>query len=148
MIVAKPVVEKQYWILKKDDAKIGQIEAQDGEYTVKIQGQVTRYKTIRMAGRAANIQFEKLTRSKNTATNQVYGFTVLGRVFNPVWDVKHRIPLFTKENKSKSWFAAGWYCVKQHRKWKIVQNPKLITLQRYSWQGPYHTKKEADESVS
>jgi hypothetical protein len=101
-----------------------------------------------MAGRAANIQFEKLTRSKNTATNQVYGFTVLGRVFNPVWDVKHRIPLFTKENKSKSWFAAGWYCVKQHRKWKIVQNPKLITLQRYSWQGPYHTKKEADESVS
>jgi hypothetical protein len=148
MIVAKPVVEKQYWILKKDDAKIGQIEAQDGEYTVKIQGQVTRYKTIRMAGRAANIQFEKLTRSKNTATNQVYGFTVLGRVFNPVWDVKHRIPLFTKENKSKSWFAAGWYGVKQHRKWKIVQNPKLITLQRYSWQGPYHTKKEADESVS
>ena len=148
MIVAKPIVEKQYWILKKDNAKIGQIEAQDGEYTVKIQGQVTRYKTIRMAGRAANIQFEKLARSKNIATNQVYGFAVPGRIFNPVWDVKHRIPLFTKESKSKSWFAAGWYCVRQHRKWKTVQNPKLITLQRYSWQGPYHTKKEADESIS
>jgi len=148
MIVAKPIVEKQYWILKKDNAKIGQIEAQDGEYTVKIQGQVTRYKTIRMAGRAANIQFEKLARSKNIATNQVYGFAVSGRIFNPVWDVKHRIPLFTKESKSKSWFAAGWYCVRQHRKWKTVQNPKLITLQRYSWQGPYHTKKEADESIS
>jgi len=148
MIVAKPIVEKQYWILKKDNAKIGQIEAQDGEYTVKIQGQVTRYKTIHMAGRAANIQFEKLARSKNIATNQVYGFAVSGRIFNPVWDVKHRIPLFTKESKSKSWFAAGWYCVRQHRKWKTVQNPKLITLQRYSWQGPYHTKKEADESIS
>lgn len=148
MIVAKPIVDKQYWILKKDDHKVGQIEAEGNEYTVKIQGQVTRYKTIRMAGKAANIQFEKPPRIKTTVCNEVYGFAVSGRVFNPVWDVKHRIPLFTRENKSKSWFAAGWYCIKQHRKWRVVHHPKLITLQRYQWQGPYHNRKEADESIS
>ncbi len=148
MIVAKPIVDKQFWILKKDDHKVGQIEADGNEYTVKIQGQVSRYKTIRMAGKAANIQFEKLPRIKTTVCNEVYGFAVSGRVFNPVWDVKHRIPLFTRESKSKSWFAAGWYCVKQHRKWRVVHHPKLITLQRYQWQGPYHNRKEADESIS
>ena len=148
MIVAKPVVEKQYWILKKDNTKVGQIEATGDEYTVKIQGQITRYKTIRMAGKAANIQFEKLPRMKVTPTNQVYGFAVSGRVFNPVWDVKHRIPLFTKENKSKSWYAAGWYCVRQHRRWRVAQHPKLITLQRYEWRGPFHNREEANESIS
>ena len=148
MIVAKPIVEKQYWILKKDNAKVGQIEATGDEYTVKIQGQVTRYKTIRMAGKAANIQFEKLPRVKVTSSNEVYGFAVSGRVFNPVWDVKHRIPLFTKESKSKSWYAAGWYSVRQHRRWRVTQNPKLITLQRYEWQGPFHNREEANESIS
>jgi hypothetical protein len=60
-----------------------------------------------------------------------------------MWDVKHRLPLFTKENKSKSWYAAGWYAVKQHRSWKLIRNPKLIVLERYQYQGPFHTQEEA-----
>jgi len=69
-------------------------------------------------------------------------------VFNVLWEVKHKLPLFTKEDNSKSWFAAGWYLVKQHRSWKTIQNPKLITLQRYAYQGPFHSKEEAnDKSV-
>ena len=29
MILAKPVVENQYWILKKDNRKIGQLEVKE-----------------------------------------------------------------------------------------------------------------------
>ena len=35
-LIAKPVIDKQYWILKKDDRKVGQVEASDDGYTVKI----------------------------------------------------------------------------------------------------------------
>ena len=80
--------------------------------------------------------------------NLVHGFEVEGEVFNPLWDVKHRLPLFTREEKSKSWFAAGWYRVKQHRKWKTVQNPKLITLERYTYQGPFQSREDANNEVS
>jgi len=147
MIVAKPVIPNRYWILKQDNRKVGQIEADDSGVTVKIQNRVAGYKTIRMASREANIEFTKLSSAK-PVTNQVHGFEVTGRVYNPVWDVKHRLPLFTRDTKSKSWYAAGWYMVKQHRAWKAVQNPKLITLQRYQYQGPFHSKEQANESVS
>jgi hypothetical protein len=146
MIEAKPVIPNRYWILKQDNRKVGQIEADDSGVTVKIQNRVAGYKTIRMASREANIEFTKLS-SAEPAANQVHGFEVTGRVYNPVWDVKHRLPLFTRDTKSKSWYAAGWYMVKQHRAWKAVQNPKLITLQRYQYQGPFHTQQQAEDTV-
>ena len=144
MIEAKPVIPDRYWILKQNDRKVGQIEATDNGVVVKIQNQVAGYKTIRMASRDANIEFTKLGSAAKTVTNQVHGYEVVGRVYNPVWDVKHRLPLFTRDTKSKSWYAAGWYRVKQHRAWKAMQHPKLITLQRYEYQGPFHSKEQAD----
>ena len=149
MILAKPVVENQYWILKKDNRKIGQLEVADnGNCTIKILDSVVQYKTINMARDAINIEFAPPETSTPVPSNQVHGHTVEGPVFNPLWDVKHKLPLFTKEEKSKSWFAAGWYRVKQHRKWKTVQHPKLITLERYTYQGPFQTRDEAnDKSV-
>jgi hypothetical protein len=146
MIEAKPVIPDRYWILKQNNRKVGQIEADDSGVTVKIQNRVAGYKTIKMASREANIEFTKLPSTK-PMTNQVHGFEVTGRVYNPVWDVKHRLPLFTRDTKSKSWYAAGWYVVKQHRAWKAVQNPKLITLQRYQYQGPFHTQQQAEDTV-
>jgi hypothetical protein len=148
-LIAKPVIDKQYWILKKDDRKVGQVEASDDGYTVKIEDRVARFKTIKMAGRDAGIEFEKAEKAKPVPTNLVHGYEVSGRVYNPLWNVQLKLPLFTRDTKSKSWFAAGWYMVKQHRNWKPVQNPKLITLQRYKYQGPFHSKEEAnDKSVS
>ena len=141
-IIAKPVIDKQYWILKKDNRKVGIIEASNSGFTVKIQNSVSNYKTIKMAGRAADIEFEPVIKLKKVPDNQVHGFEVAGRVFNALWDIKHKLPLFTRSDKSKSWFAAGWYSIKQGRNWKIVQDPKLIALQRYPYQGPFKTKEE------
>jgi hypothetical protein len=148
-IIAKPVIDKQYWILKQDNKKVGIIEAVADGFAVKIRDNVSRYKTIKMAGRDAGIEFEKAEKAKAAPTNQVHGYEVTGRVYNPLWNVQLKLPLFTRDTKSKSWFAAGWYMVKQHRNWKLVQTPKLITLERYKYQGPFHTKEEAnDKSVS
>lgn len=148
MILAKPVIADRYWILKKDNHKVGEIEAGDNGYTVKIQNSVKRYTTIKMLGREANIEFVPAKTATVTATNQAYGYDTGTQVFNVLWDVKHKLPLFTKENNSKSWFAAGWYSIKQHKNWKSILNPKLITLQRYAYQGPFHSKEQANERLS
>jgi len=148
-IIAKPVVDKQFWILKQDDRKIGNIQATDNGYQITIDNKVASYKTIPMLCRREHIEIEKPVASKPAPKNIVHGFEVSGKVYNPLWNVQLKLPLFTRDNKSKSWFAAGWYCVKQHRKWKIVENPKLITLERYAYQGPFKTREEAnDKSVS
>ena len=145
MIVAKPVVDKQFWILQKDNEKIGNVEACNGGYQVRIQNDVTQFKTIRMAAQRANIHFENSIKTKSSVANSVHGFPATGRVYNPVWDVPHQLPLYTKTKKSKSWFAAGWYAVKRGRNWRVVQDPKLITLERYPYHGPF---RDAESVVS
>lgn len=150
MITAKPVVDKQFWILKQDDQKIGNIQVTpDGSYEVKILDCVNRYKTIPMVRKAVGIEFEPAEKASKPESGQVHGYPTGCRVHNAMWDVKHRLPLFTKTAKSKSWFAAGWYRVKQHRNWKVMHNPKLILLERYAYQGPFYTKERAsDQSIS
>jgi hypothetical protein len=145
-MIAIPIVDKQFWILKRDNEKIGNVEACDGGYQVKINNQVVaQYKTIKMVERNVDIHFEtgyKVEKKKSTA-KEVHGFQASGRVYNPMWDVQQKLPIYTKTNKSKSWHAAGWYTVKKGRRWAAMQDPKLIVLQRYPYQGPFHTKEEA-----
>jgi hypothetical protein len=149
MIVAKPVIDNQYWILKQDDQKIGNIEASADGYQITIQNKIASYKTIPMLRRQENVEFEPVEKSSKPLPNQVHGYDTGCKSHNGMWNVQLKLPLFTKTAKSKSWFAAGWYTVKQHRTWKITRNPKLIVLERYSFKGPFHTEEQArDQSVS
>lgn len=150
MIVAKPVIDKQFWILQQDDEKIGNVEAcAGGGFQVKINNVIQQYKSIKMVTQRHDIIFAPPEKIAKKTANEVHGFPAAGRVHNPMWDVKHKLPIYTKTKKSKSWFAAGWYSVKRGRNWKVVQDPKLITLQRYAYAGPFHSKEEInDKSVS
>lgn len=144
MIHAKPVVDNKYWILKKDDQKIGNIQAVNDGYQITIENKVGVYKTIPMLRKRENVEFEPAEKVTKPVADLVHGYSTGCRTHNPIWNVKHKLPLFTKNNKSKSWFAAGWYMVKQHRNWKPIHNPKLIVLERYKYQGPFHSKEQAN----
>jgi len=146
MIIAKPVVPDQYWILKQDNHKIGNIQASPEGYTVKILDQIGVVKTIPMLRNIANIKFEALETVTPSDPRQVHGYQTGCAAFNSMWNVQLKLPLFTKEEKSKSWYAAGWYNQRQHRTWKLVRNPKLISLERYKYQGPFYTKEQANDN--
>ena len=98
-----------------------------------------------MAAQRAEIHFERdALKHEKPAANLVHGYPAHGRVFNAIWDVPHKLPLFTKTRKSKSWFAAGWYRVCKNKNWRIIQDPKLITLERYPYKGPYKSQQEVE----
>ena len=145
-LVAKPVIDKQFWILQDGNQKVGNVEACAGGYQVKIRNQIAQFKTIKMMERQINVKFESAAICKKAAgvENLVHGYPATGRVHNPMWDLKLRAPIYTKTNKSKSWYAAGWYMIKKGRAWSMVQDPKLIVIQRYPYSGPYHSKQEAN----
>jgi hypothetical protein len=147
MLVAKPVIDKQFWILQENNRKVGNVEACAGGYQVKINNQIAQFKTIRMAAQRANIEFEpavKIAKPKATM-DQVHGYPISGRVHNPMWDVTQQLPVYTKTAKSKSWFAAGWYRVRRGRTRTTMLAPKLIVLQRYAYAGPFLTQQQADD---
>ena len=146
MIVAKAVIPNQFWILKDGDIKVGNIEAGPSGFEVKINNQVQSFKTLNSIKQKVAVDFEPVSRKKAVpSTNQVHGYSTSGKPFNAIYDVKHQVPLWTKEARSKSWYAAGWYRIKQSRTWETVFCPKLITLQRYPYEGPFLNKDQANE---
>ena len=146
MIVAKPVIPNQFWILKDGDHKVGNIEAAADGFSVKIGDNTQQYKNISTIKKRVSIEFESVKHSVAVpAENTVHGYSTKSHAYNAIYDVKHRVPLWTKEPSSKSWYAAGWYQVKQGRSWTVEFCPKLITLQRYPYRGPFYTKEQAHE---
>ena len=146
MLVAKPVVPDQFWILKQDDRKVGNIEAMAGGFSVRIGDQVNNYKTINTIKQRIAIAFEPVVNKIKTVavSKTVHGYPTREQAYNAIYDVKHQVPLWTREPRSKSWYAAGWYQVRQGRSWQVEFCPKLITLQRYAYRGPYYTEEQAN----
>jgi len=146
MIVAKPVVPNQFWILKDGENKIGNIEAGPNGFAVKIGNQIQSYKNINTIKQKVAISFEPTVNNfHDDSANTAHGYPTNGQAFNAIFDVKHQVPLWTQEPKSKSWYAAGWFQIKQGRTWTTEFCPKLITLQRYAYRGPYYTEEQANE---
>ena len=143
MIVAKPVIKGQFWILQQDDQKIGNVEAVGGGYQVRIRDNIAQFRTIKMLERDLSIQFMPAVAAKSKTPTLIHGYEPAGRAYNGMWNVQYRLPIYTKTRKSKSWFAAGWYRVKRHSRWQVVRDPKLITIQRYEHAGPFHSEQEA-----
>lgn len=136
MIVAKPVLKNEFWILQKDQEKIGNIQTAENGYAVTVSGQKFTVKNIQTI-RKNNVIFEKINFKKSQIATQVYGYNTGCPAYNPVWDLKRKIPLFTKRKKSRCWFAAGWYRVQIHNQWRVLHNPKLIVIRRHNYFGPY-----------
>jgi len=139
MIKAKPIIADQYWILRDESKKIGNIQAMPKGYSVRINGRESTFDDLKLVKKLAGISFDIVTTGKK-ADNLIYGHNPKGRAYNVMFDVQRHLPLYTKTRKSKSWYAAGWYRVCQHGVWITMENPKLITLQRYEYQGPFNTE--------
>lgn len=150
MLQAKPVIPNQYWILRDEDRKVGNIEATADGVQVRINNQIQTFKNIGILKQRVKIAFEPVPKVKipNQASHDVNGYHTTGRPYNAIFDVKHQVPLWTREPRSKSWYAAGWYAVRQGRRWRVVECPKLITLERYEYRGPFHTEQEAESRAA
>jgi len=144
MIIAKAVIPDQYWILREHDRKVGNIETDHGEYVISLNGERIRFKTLNLIKDKVKIDFESVeTKNQEQDPFQVHGYPTTSQAHNAIFDVKHQLPLWTQHERSRSWLAAGWYRVRQHRDWQVMQCPKLILLERYQYQGPFRTREEA-----
>ena len=147
MIKAKTVIPHQYWILRDRDHKVGNIEIDGNEYVVRIGDRLQRFNNLNSIQNSIHVDFERTDAgTRDEPEDQVHGYPTTGRAYNAVFDVRHRLPLWTTDPRSRSWLAAGWYRVRQHRNWQIMQCPKLIILQRYQYQGPFHSREEAQST--
>jgi len=149
-ITAKPIVNNKLWILQNGTVRVGAVSKQKNGLKISIDNGVTdTVHTLKQIEAKYNIVFEGSapTTTEHKESNQVYGYDTSSKPYNAVFDVQRQVPLFAKGQKSKSWFAAGYYIVTFPNGTVISFCPKLITLQRYKYSGPFFSKQEAQGAI-
>ena len=134
--IARPIVNGKFWVIKQDEKKIGSVEKDNKGYFVTTQQGNARFKTIKSLRDVTNIAFEDDQERIKYPENQVNNFPTDAKPFNGVYNINTRLPIYTKEKKSRSWYAAGYYKIKIGKKVKMHFCPKLILLERYGYMGP------------
>jgi hypothetical protein len=147
--IAKPIVKNKFWIVERDGEKLATIQAIDegGGYAYVHDQEREVFPSINLLSNKYNISFVKAERKKSTVENNIYGFPTAGAPYNALFDLQKYLPIYTKERKSKSYFGAGYYAVKLNSTWVRQYCPKLITLNRYEYCGPFSTVEAVDKEV-
>lgn len=147
--IAKPVIKNKFWIVEHAGNKIATIQAVDenGGFVYVHDDQREHFPSIKMISKKYNIEFVRAEKVKPPPDNDVYGFPVSGPAHNQVLDVQRYLPIYTKGGKSKSFFCAGHYLIRFGNNWARQFCPKLITLNRYEYQGPFKTQERANSAL-
>lgn len=151
-IHAKPIVDGKFWIVEQDGEKIATLHKKENNKFVlsSINGEVMFNKKDDLTKQFGSDFFLKNTKVKVTKAdaNECHGFPTSVTPFNAMYDVRRKLPLFTKSNTSKSLFCAGYYIIRFNKLWLKSQCPKLITLERYDYKGPFKTELEMKQVLS
>lgn len=141
-LVAKPVIKNKYWIVEDGGKQIATIQAvEDGGFVYVHDDHRERYASVKVLSKQHNIKFTSSAKKPKIAQdNLVYGFPILGKSFNEVYDVKRRLPIYTKTEKSKSQYCAGHYLIQINDTWTPAFCPKSISVNRYPYLGPFTTE--------
>ena len=147
-LLAKSVVKNKCWIVEDDGKKVASILSGPLGVTLVHDGQRERFGSLKLLSDRYNIVLDKTkTKKEPTEAHDVYGYPCEYKACNILWDIKHKLPIFTKGNKSKSFFCAGYYIVQFNNGWVKSYCPKLITLNRYPYQGPFNSKEEMQDQL-
>ena len=138
----KTVKPNTSWVItdEKDISKLGSIvKGQGNKYLLKYQGfnrSISKEDLIMRFG----TQMFTLPEGKQLISDHfVYDYPVdVEKPFNKMYYVKKKVPIYTKEEKSKSFYCAGHYLVYK-KSWSVLFCPKLITLEKYKFHGPFET---------
>jgi hypothetical protein len=137
----KTVKPNASWVItdQTDKEKVGAITKEQGNnYLLRYQGfnkTLTKEQLVKSFG----TQLFTVPEVKPILpeANTVYEYSIdVDKPFNKMFYVKKKLPIFTKENKSKSFYCAGHYLV-QKKSWTEMFCPKLITLEKYKFHGPF-----------
>ena len=149
-VKANEIIPNQFWILENDIDRIGTVALHDNKYILSDGSGKTKFANTKkqistLIG--TQISWGKL-KITETIPYDVYDFPTKVTPYNIMYDVQNKLPLFTKSPTSKSYFCAGYYLVKFNVIWLKSYCPKLITLERNEFLGPWKTSLEQKMELS
>jgi|TARA_R110000782_G_scaffold270286_1_gene370221 hypothetical protein len=147
---AKEILKNKFWIVEDNrGVKFGTISLTEEQYILSTPSGTQMYHTEKELTSALDkkISWTELDITE-TVAKEIHGYPTNSTPYNPMFDVKRKLPLFTKSDKSKSLYAAGYYIIKFDKGWVKSFCPKLITVERYTTKGPFKTEIEMRQELS
>jgi hypothetical protein len=144
---AKVLVPNKEWLVTDNDQKIGAISKSKKGYIFHRNGKEVGFKNLAdIKAQLGIVLFEEGIK-RNTVDQEnkgyvIYDYPCSSKPYEPVYSVKEKLPLYAKSAKSKSRYCAGFYIIKFRKGWVKSFCPKLITLQRYPYYGPFKTESD------
>lgn len=146
-IVSKVLVPNKEWIIETDNGKLGSIAKHKKGYLFLQKGKKISLKNVKDVKEQFGFNpFESLAFVKSkqeTTLESIYDYPCSSKPHAPIFNIKKRLPIFSKSAKSKSQYCAGYYIIKFRKGWVKSFCPKLITLERYPYHGPFRNETES-----
>lgn len=151
-IHATPIIPEKFWIVEQAGVKLATLRKNEENRFVmsNVEG-VKIYDTAQSLTKEFGKDFfvAKIVKEADSAKdNEVQGYATSCAPHNGMYDIRRKLPLFTKSDDSKSLYCAGYYVIKFEKGWVKSFCPKLITLQRYEYKGPFKTDIEMKQVLS
>lgn len=149
---AKPIIDNKFWIVEKDGAKFATLrKSDDDRFVLSNETGIKIYDTKESLTKQFGKDFfvaKIIKEADGNQPNEVHGYSTSTSPHNAMFDIKRKLPLFTKSGDSKSLYCAGYYVIRFDKGWVKSFCPKLITLQRYEFRGPFKTELEMKQVLS
>ena len=145
MTNTKVLVPNKFWIIERGGKKIATLSKEKEGYTLLKRGQKFKGLDLSEIRERFGITIdgtELPNKPEASIVNEIYGFPVNCKPHSPLWNVKKKLPIYSKSAKSKSLYCAGYYVIRFKKGWVKSFCPKLITLDRYDYKGPFKTEIE------
>lgn len=152
-IEAKTILKDKFWIVedKENKKRIGTICWDEDRYMFTDGSETCFFNNKKQIKKKFGVDIIWSDVAQIPSTTQehfVHGFPTSVAPYNTVYDLKRKLPLFTKSDKSKSLYCAGYYIIKFDKGWVKSFCPKLITVERYETRGPFKTDLEMRQELS
>jgi hypothetical protein len=147
---AKPILEDKFWIVEDNGVRIGTLSKNDEGFVVSRKGKIDFYRSENQLTKkfGKNFLLANIKENNNSPTYEVHGYSTRSIPYNSMYDIQNKLPLFTKSEKSKSVYCAGYYLIKFNINWLKSFCPKLITIERNEYIGPFKTEFEMKASLN
>jgi len=149
---AKPVLEDKFWIVEDEGQRVATLRKDEfSQFVFQNKDGVKIYNNKKSVTREFGDDFfvaKIVKEADNSNPKEVHGFSTSTIPHNAMYDIRQKLPLFTKSKDSKSLYCAGYYVIKFEKGWVKSFCPKLITLQRYGYKGPFKTDLEMKQVLS
>lgn len=138
----KTIIANKFWIVEENERKIGTINSIDGKFKAIINGEIIWFDKWEDFDKPIAIVEAEHKKEKEY---EVYGYSTNYKPHNVSWDEQKKVGIYTKSESSSIQFCSGYFIIKFENGWTQWFCPKLETLNKREWIGPFKTELESRE---